>query len=83
MTRYHAEHLHPDELADLRLTAPAPPRLALLSIGLTLVGIAILLAFAAWLVWPAINAVADAASTRPNACATLTPDECTAVMEDR
>ena len=83
MTRYHAEHLHPGELADLHLVAPAPPRAALLSIGLTLAAVAILLAFTAWLAWPAFNAVAEAAGTRPNACATLTPDECTAVMEAR
>ncbi len=58
---------------------PAPmaePR-CYLEMALTAAAILILLAFGAWLVWPAIGAISDAASSR-SMCPGLTPDECAA-----
>lgn len=50
---------------------------ALAAVGLAAVAVLIVLAFGAWLVWPAIEAVSDAATSRAM-CPGLTPDECAA-----
>lgn len=48
-----------------------------LEMALTVAATLILLAFGAWLVWPAIGVISDAASSR-SMCPGLTPDECAA-----
>ncbi|WP_313349349.1 hypothetical protein [Paracoccus sp. (in: a-proteobacteria)] len=76
MTRLHLIKPEIDQGLRRYPAPPTEPRCSL-EMALTAAGILILLAFGAWLVWPAIGVISDAASSR-SMCPGLTPDECAA-----
>lgn len=73
---YYAEHLHPDELADMRLPEPVVdrplPLIGVLAITLMIVAISILLAVAVWLVWDTLDDTVTRSGALPAACDGLT-----------
>ncbi|WP_313349823.1 hypothetical protein [Paracoccus sp. (in: a-proteobacteria)] len=83
MTRYSVTHPEPEEWHDLaRYPAPVIQPRYRLDVALTVLAVAIVLAFGAWLVWPVIRGGIDRSTMEPPACRSLTPDECTARAQE-